>query len=221
MKAYDTLIADCYRAAGLPWHGNVVYANTPAVALLTAIFGAGRHCISWTDPLIDPYEDHLDITAMDAIWDAGDAPHEAVGDDDVYDEFEDNVALDRRALSPIDGLSTSLQSEIVRVGGAFIDWQDIIGPTDPLLDELERMELQTRAVSIYRASLGDADYESLQKGLSQVGFVTPQAPVERMGVLRDDAYKLWAERFKGEQSSTHFSWWAFPWFAVVTVHDEA
>lgn len=215
MRTHELLIADCYRAAGLAWHHNVVHASTPATALLIATFGAAQYCRSWTDPTLDPSEDPLDLSAAYAISDAvDDMPIDAIGADSV----DEDDGLDSAILvpEPIKLLDNALQDELMSVCVDLDDWGGNLGdPKSPLLGELHKIEMETRAEAIYRSCLGENEFRALQRGLACVGLTTPQAPTARMGVLSSDTYLLWDSRFRGLLLSTYFSWWAFPWFAVV------
>lgn len=218
MRTHEMLIADCYRAAGLAWHHNVVHASTPTTALLIATFGAAQHSRSWADPLVDPTEDPLNLSAAYAISDTEDVPTEAICADDT-DEFgwPDSSVL---TPEPIKLLDRALQDELASVCVDLDDWGGAVGDqASPLMGELHTIEMKSQAEAIYRSCLGENEFQALQRGLACVGLIPPQAPTARMGVLSRDTQLLWNNRFRGQLSSNYFSWWAFPWFAVVHADD--
>lgn len=219
MGFHETLIADCYRAAKLPWPRNVVYASASSVALLIAVLGAGRHCLSWTDSLVDPNEDPLDMSALLAISEADEVPGDSIWADNLREELSSEAEA-CEALEPINRLAGSLYDETCSVAVDLADWGKAVDcPNDPLLGDLHAMELNNRSEERFRESLGDGEYRVLQAGLSRAGAVETHSAVGRIGVLYSDAEMLWSARFRGASPSGGFSWWPFPWFAVVNAPD--
>ncbi|OHU47385.1 hypothetical protein BKG82_27645 [Mycobacteroides chelonae] len=215
MKPYEEIIVDCYRGAKLPWHHNVIYGSRSSTALLIAVFGAGCYCPSWTDSLIDPYDDPLDLSAFRSIAESDEVPFDSIWAG-VLGSRRSCAVEDRNALEPIDRLTRSLQNEIDSVIEDLSVWDDVINsPVDPLLGELHDAELKARSDARCRELLGDGEYEVMQAGLLQAGMDAPSISIGRIGALRSDADMLWRGRFRGAVPSGRFSWWAFPWFTVV------